>query len=126
MKVRFVAFVAALLLAVPVMAQEQRGSLEGVVKDSSGAVLPGVTVEAKGAAGTQVSVSDEDGQYRFPSLVPGRYSVVATLQGFNTATLADVTVVLGQTLKADVTMQLAGVSETVQVSAERPIVDVKS
>ena len=126
MKVRFVAFVAALLLAVPVMAQEQRGSLEGVVKDSSGAVLPGVTVEAKGTAGTQVSVTDENGQYRFPSLIPGRYSVVATLQGFNTATVADVLVVLGQTLKADVTMQLAGVSETVQVSAERPIVDVKS
>ena len=126
MKVRFVAFVAALLLAVPVMAQEQRGALEGVVKDSSGAVLPGVTVQAKGQAGAQESVTDESGMYRFPSLQPGRYTIVANLSGFNAATLADVNVVLGQTLRADITMQLAGVSETVQVSAERPIVDVKT
>jgi hypothetical protein len=111
---------------VPVMAQEQRGAIEGVVKDSSGAVLPGVTVQAKGNAGAFDSVTDENGLYRFPSLSPGRYQIVATLQGFNTATLADVNLSLGQTLRADVTMQLAGVSETVQVSAERPIVDVKS
>lgn len=126
MKVRFVALVAALLFAVPAMAQEQRGAIEGVVKDSSGAVLPGVTVVAKGAAGSQESVTDESGMYRFPSLQPGRYTISATLQGFNTATLTDVSLALGQTLRADVTMQLAGVSETVQVSAERPIVDVKS
>lgn len=126
MKVRFVALVAALLFAVPAMAQEQRGSIEGVVKDSSGAVLPGVTVVAKGNAGSQESVTDENGLYRFPSLVPGRYAISATLQGFNAATLTDVSLALGQTLRADVTMQLAGVSESVQVSAERPIVDVKS
>ncbi len=126
MKVRFVALVAALLFAVPAMAQEQRGAIEGTVKDSSGAVLPGVTVQAQGAAGSQESVTDENGLYRFPSLAPGRYQIVATLQGFNTATLADVNLALGQTLRADVTMSLAGVTETVQVSAERPIVDVKT
>jgi outer membrane receptor protein involved in Fe transport len=126
MKARFVAFLAALLIAVPVAAQEQRGAIEGVVKDASGAVLPGVTVEARGNAGAQQSVTDTNGHYRFPSLVPGRYTVVATLQGFNEATLSDVQLSLGQTLRADVTMSLAGVSETVQVSAERPIVDVKS
>ena len=126
MKVRFVAFVAALLFAVPVMAQQTTGAIEGVVKDSSGAVLPGVTVQAKSAAGTQESVTDASGLYRFVSLLPGRYSIVATLQGFNTATLSEVNLSVGQTLKADVTLQLAGVSETVQVSAERPIVDVKT
>ena len=126
MKVRFVAFVAALLFAVPVMAQQTTGAIEGLVKDSSGAVLPGVTVQAKGPAGTQESVTDASGLYRFVSLLPGRYSIVATLQGFNTATLSDVNLSVGQTLKADVTLQLAGVSETVQVSAERPIVDVKT
>jgi len=126
MKVRFVAFVAALLLAVPVMAQEQRGAIEGMVKDSSGAVLPGVTVQARGAAGSQESVTDENGLYRFPSLTPGRYTITANLQGFTTGTLTDLVLVLGQTLRADITLQLSGVSETVQVTGERSIVDVKS
>ncbi|HEX6323746.1 MAG TPA: TonB-dependent receptor [Vicinamibacterales bacterium] len=117
---------AALLLAVPVMAQEQRGAIEGVVKDSSGAVLPGVTVQARGAAGSQESVTDENGMYRFPSLTPGRYTITANLQGFTTGTLTDLVLVLGQTLRADLTLQLSGVSETVQVTGERSIVDVKS
>ena len=60
-------------LAAPAWAQDQRGSLEGVVRDSSGLVLPGVTVEAKND-GTSVlvsSVTDEQGVFRFPSVPPG-------------------------------------------------------
>jgi hypothetical protein len=76
-----------LLLAVPAAAQEQRGSIEGVVKDSSGAVLPGVTVEARSPAmvGVTTVVSDSEGVYRFPSLPPGRYEITGTLQGFTAA-----------------------------------------
>src|SRR5690348_9946469 len=63
-------------LAVPAFAQEQRGSIEGVVRDSSGAVLPGATVEAKAPTGAVLStVSDAVGVYRFPSLAPGTYDV---------------------------------------------------
>ena len=81
----FAALVAALLIATPLAAQETRGSIEGIVKDMSGAVLPGVSVEARGitVAGGQTAVTDAAGIYRFPSLQPGIYEITANLQGFN-------------------------------------------
>ena len=71
------------LIANPAVAQETRGSITGIIKDSTGGVLPGVTVEATltGAA-TQSTVSDARGAYRFPALAPGTYSVKASLQSF--------------------------------------------
>jgi hypothetical protein len=65
-------------------AQEQRGSIEGIVRDSSGGVLPGVTIEARSPSlvGVQSTVTDAQGIYRFPALTPGQYEVTATLQGF--------------------------------------------
>jgi carboxypeptidase family protein/TonB-dependent receptor-like protein len=119
------ALMAVLLFAWPVAAQEQRGSIEGVIKDSSGAVLPGVTVEAKSPAGTFTSVTDAQGIYRFPSLAPGQYDVSAALAGFQPAKTDRVLLSLGQVLKVDMAMQLAGVTESVQVSAESPLIDLK-
>ena len=82
----FAALLAMALLAAPVWAQEQRGSIEGVVKDSSGAVLPGATVEAKsGGSGVLSTTSDSQGNFRFPSVLPGIYEVSATLSGFKAA-----------------------------------------
>ena len=76
----FAALMVALLMAWPVAAQEQRGAIEGVVRDTSGAVLPGVTVEARAATGAVLTtVSDDTGTYRFPSVAPGDYVVTATL-----------------------------------------------
>jgi Carboxypeptidase regulatory-like domain/TonB dependent receptor len=119
--------VLALVWASPVAAQEVRGSIQGTVKDGSGGVLPGVTVEAKHIASnaTQTTVSDASGSYRFPSLAPGKYGVTSTLSGFNTAKVDDVDLRVGQILKVDMTMAVAGLAETVQVRAEAPIVDVK-
>jgi hypothetical protein len=70
-------------LYAPVSAQEQRASIEGIVRDSSGGVLPGVTIEARSPsmAGVQATVTDANGLYRFPALPPGRYDVSAMLQG---------------------------------------------
>ena len=95
-----------LLLAGPATAQEQRASIEGTVRDSSGGVLPGVTVEARSPslAGVQSTVTDSSGTYRFPALRPGRYEVTATLQGFQPAKSADVRLELGQVLKVDLAM----------------------
>ena len=78
-KVVLAVLAAALLIAVPAAAQEQRGAIQGVVKDSSGGVLPGVTVEAKSPSlvGVQVAVSDSNGVYRFPALAPGTYELEA-------------------------------------------------
>jgi len=117
----------ALVWAAPAMAQEQRGSIEGTVKDASGGVLPGVTVEAKNTATNlvQTTVTDANGVYRFPSLAPGKYGVTSTLSGFNSGKVENVQLNVGQILKVDMTMAVAGLAETVQVRAEAPIVDVK-
>jgi hypothetical protein len=114
-------------LAAPAWAQEQRGSIEGVVKDASGAVLPGATVEARGETGVVASTTtDEVGGYRFPSLAPGQYRVSANLQGFVAREVAEVRVGLGVIKKVDFALSLAGVAETVTVTAETPLVDVRT
>jgi carboxypeptidase family protein len=119
--------VALLVFAAPVAAQDTRGSIEGVVKDTSGAVLPGVTIEARSpnAVGVATATSDTAGVYRFPALAPGIYEVSATLAGFQTAKVENVQVAIGQILKIDFPLQVASVSESVSVTAESPIIDVK-
>jgi hypothetical protein len=130
MRSRFTRFamIASLLLltAFSVVAQEQTGSIEGTVKDASGAVLPGVTVEANNTSrgGTFTEVTNAEGVYRMPSLPPGRYTVTATLSGFNPSAVGNVNLVLGQILKVDHTLRV-GVSESITVTAEAPLVDVK-
>ena len=120
-------FVAMLLsLASVTSAQETRGSIEGVVKDSSGGVLPGVTIEARtGAGGVVTAVSDETGKYRFPSLTPGRYTITANMQGFKKAAFENVDLLLGQVLQVNFALEVGGLTEEVQVTAESPIIDVK-
>lgn len=117
--------VCSLVLAWPAAAQETRGAIEGVVKDASGGVLPGATVEARSTAGTFTSTTDANGTYRFPALTPGEYEITATLAGFNPATNAAVLVQVGKLLKIDLALTVAGVSENVQVHAESPTIDVK-
>ena len=122
----FRTLIALLLLvgSLPVAAQEQTGAVEGVIKDSSGAVLPGVTVEAVGSsAGTVNTVSDSRGMYRFPRLPSGRYQVKAGLMGYNTS-VSNVDVTLGKVATVNMTLQLASVSESIIVTAESPLVDV--
>jgi hypothetical protein len=116
-----------LALAMPAFAQEQRASIEGVVKDASGAVMPGVTVEAKeeNIGIVVTAVTDANGVYRFPALSAGTWDVTATLAGFNTGSVPDVPLALGQIKKVDFTLAVAGVAESVQVTAESPLVDVK-
>jgi outer membrane receptor protein involved in Fe transport len=118
----------AVFLCLPpaAWAQETRGSIEGVVKDSSGAVLPGVTLEARTArGGTATAVSDDAGKYRFPALTPGRYTVTASMPGFKKAAFENVDLLLGQVLQVNFALEVGGISEDVQVTAESPIIDVK-
>jgi Carboxypeptidase regulatory-like domain/TonB dependent receptor len=116
----------AVLLAMPALAQEQSGSIQGTVKDSTGAVLPGATVEAKTATGVvSTAISDSQGIYRFPALQPGTYTVSATLQGFSPAKVDNAVLSLGQLLTINHTLALGAVTETVQVAAESPLIDVK-
>jgi len=118
--------VVVLLFATSAAAQETRGSIEGVVKDSSGAVLPGASVEARSAqGGVATAVSDGTGKYRFPSLTPGRYAVTASLTGFKRAAFDNVDLLLGQILQVNFDLSVGGLTEDVEVTAESPIIDVK-
>ncbi|HEY0593029.1 MAG TPA: carboxypeptidase regulatory-like domain-containing protein, partial [Thermoanaerobaculia bacterium] len=121
----FVLLFAALLIALPIAAQETTGGIEGVIKDNSGAVLPGVTVEATGAGlGVVSTTTDASGNFRFPRLRPGTYTVRATLEGFRTAEKTNVLVTLGNMTAVNLTMGLSAVAETITVTAETPLVDV--
>ena len=115
------------MAALPAYAQEQSGSIQGTIKDAQGGVLPGVTVEVKNQAtgSVQTTVTDGSGTYRFPALPPGRYDISATLQGFGPGKNPNVVLPLGQVLTINLTMPLAGVTETVQVTSESPLIDVK-
>ena len=82
------ALLMALALPAAVFAQGQTGSIAGVVKDASGAVLPGVTVEAASPAlieKVRTVVTDGQGQYKIVDLRPGTYSVTFTLPGFSSS-----------------------------------------
>jgi Carboxypeptidase regulatory-like domain/TonB dependent receptor-like, beta-barrel len=116
--------------ATPVRAQAvQTSTLTGTIKDGTGAVLPGVTVNASSPSqvgGVQTSVTDSQGVYRFPALRPGIYELEASLSGFKSVKRGEVTLTLGTTTTIDVTLSVASVSETVQVLGETPVVDIKS
>ncbi len=93
---------------------QQTGSISGKVSDSSGAVLPGVTVEARSDVlpGPRVTVTESDGNYQLPALPPGTYTVTYTLQGMQTVT-RQVTVSLNQITTSDASLNVGGVAESV-------------
>lgn len=107
------------------IAQETTGAIEGVVTDSGGAVLPGVTVTATGPVGTVTTVTDGEGRYRFPRLPSGQYVVRATLDGFAPKT-ATVNLVVGTTSTTPFELAVAGLTETVEVTATASAVDLRS
>ncbi|MBI3401132.1 MAG: TonB-dependent receptor [Acidobacteria bacterium] len=121
------AVLSLLLLAAPAFAQSQaaNGAIEGIVSDSSGGVLPGVTVTVTnvdtGLARTVVS--NEKGLYRAPLLPLGTYRVAAELQGFKTYSQTGITVSVGATAVVNVSMAVGAVSETITVNADSPLVD---
>jgi hypothetical protein len=103
------------------------GNVEGQVTDSSGGVLPGVTVTVRNMD-TNVSrdiVTDSNGRYRAVALQPGRYEVTAALSGFDAKPMSGITVQVGQTAAIDLRMHPAGVAETVNVLAESPVIDTR-
>src|SRR5215210_4183033 len=119
---------AAAVLLLPALAQAQ-GTLTGTVRDDSGAVLPGVTVEASSPAlieKTRAAVTDDTGQYRVIDLQPGTYSLTFTLPGFSTVKRENVQLSGSQTLTIPISMKVGGLEETITVSGETPVVDVQS
>ena len=116
---------AILLLPIPALAQ----SITGTVRDDSGAVLPGVTVEAASAALIEKSksaVTDGTGQYRIVDLRPGTYALTFSLPGFTTVKREGLELTGTSTLTIAVEMRVGGIQETITVSGETPVVDVQN
>ena len=114
-------------LVVPALAQEQRGSIEGVVRDASGAVLPGATVEAQSNVGPRgIDHHRRSRRFRFPSLAPGQLQGDREPPGLRrrakSSTCASRS---ARSRRSTSRCRSSGVTETVQVTAETPIIDVR-
>jgi len=107
-------------------AQETTGTLTGKLTDGQGLALPGVTVTVSGTQGSRSFVTDGEGQFRAPFLVPGSYDVRAELSGFKAVEQKGVPVSLGQTTSVNLQLEVGGISETVSVTAATSIVDTTS
>jgi len=120
--------VSTALLLLPAMAYAQ-ASIAGVVRDGSGAVMPGVTVEAASPAlieKLRSVVTDGSGQFRIVDLRPGTYSVAFTLQGFTTVKREGIELAGSFNATVNVELRVGEVTETVTVTGESPIVDVQN
>ena len=117
---------AAVLLPSLAFAQ---GTLTGTVRDQSGGVLPGVTVEASSPAlieKVRTAVTDGAGQYRITGLNPGTYSLTFTLPGFNVVRREGIELSGTATLTIPVDMRVGALEETITVTGETPVVDVQT
>ena len=115
-------------LSLPAYAQ-QTSSIAGIVRDTSGAVLPGVTVEATSPVlieKIRTVVSDEQGRYNISDLLPGSYQVTFRLQGFSTVRREGITLTSGFTATVSVDLQVGSLEETITVSGASPIVDTSN
>ena len=120
------ALLVVLLLPAPAFAQ---AAITGVVRDASGAVLPGVTVEASSSVlieKVRSVVSDDTGQYRIVDLRPGTYSVTFTLPGFSTVKREGIELSGDFVATVNADLRVGTVEETVTVTGESPIVDIQS
>jgi len=126
----FAAIVLLLLLPDVGWAQSgTSGTLAGVVKDPSGAVMPGVTVEASSPAlieKVRSVTTDDQGQYKIIELRPGTYAVTFSLPGFNTVKREGIALTSGFTATVDAEMRVGAVEETVTVTGASPVVDVQN
>lgn len=123
-------FVALCVVALPSLAFAQAtGGIAGIVRDTSGAIMPGVTVEASSPAlieKVRSVTSDGEGQYKILDLRPGTYTVTFTLPGFAVIRREGVAISGGFTAAINAEMRVGGLEETVTVSGQSPLVDTQN
>ncbi|HEX2442726.1 MAG TPA: carboxypeptidase regulatory-like domain-containing protein, partial [Vicinamibacterales bacterium] len=120
--------VVALMFAATGWAQQQTGEIFGRVSDTSGAVLPGVTVTLTGPAllQPQTAITSENGAYQFPRIPIGTYTVKFDMPGFKSLVREGVRVEIGFTAQINAQLAITEVQETITVTGESPIVDTRS
>src|SRR5687767_8412351 len=126
--IRLASIVVAILWASAASAQ-QTSSIGGTVVDTSGAVMPGVTVEAASPAlieKVRAVVSDSEGRYNLVDLRPGIYTVTFTLPGFNVYKRDGIELSSGFTATVNGEMQIGSLEETVTVSGAAPLIDTQN
>src|SRR3977135_4266584 len=127
LKTTFASLSAATLLSlllIPATASAQTSGISGVVKDTTGAVLPGVTVEAASPAlieKVRTAVTDDQGQYRIVDLRPGVYVVTFSLQGFSNFKRDGITLQANTVATVNGDMKLGSLEETITVTGEAPL-----
>ena len=108
---------------------QQASGIAGTVRDASGGVLPGVSVEASSPAlieRVRVAITDGEGRYNVVNLPPGTYTVAFTLQGFSTLRREGIVLTAGFTAPVNADLQVSTLSETITVSGETPLVDTQN
>src|SRR5687768_14110275 len=126
-RARFVV-VAFLLMLAPAIASAQ-SAISGIVRDTSGAVLPGVTVEAASPVlieKTRAVVTDGEGRYAIVDLRPGTYLVLFTLTGFNTFRREGIDLPSNFTMTINADLRVGALEESITVTGDAPVVDVQS
>ena len=126
---RVVVIVAvAMLMTSHAYAQITQGRISGIVTDDQGGVLPGVTVTATSPAqiGVRTTVSQADGRYIFPSMPSGTYKLVFELTGFKKIERDNIQVTLGNTVSFDAKLQVGGLTESITVTGDSPLVDTST
>jgi Carboxypeptidase regulatory-like domain len=110
------------------LAQVERGTISGIVRDASGAVVPSAAVTVKNVnTGIVVSVSsNQAGEYVAPNLIPGEYTVTVTQAGFNTTNVTGIVLQVDERLVADVTLTVGTVNQSVEVGATAPLLQSES
>ena len=126
---RFVLVWGVLILPATVWAQAESGNIAGVVRDATGAVLPGVTVEAASPAlieKVRSVATDGQGLYRIVDLRPGAYTVTFTLPGFGTVKREGIALTTGFTANVNAELKVGSLEETITVTGESPVVDTQN
>ena len=116
------------LSASPLLAQGSTGTITGTVRDSTGAVLPGVEVSVNNVdtGQSRMAISGDEGRYNAPSLPTGNYEIRAELAGFQTGVRTGLRLLLGQEAIVDFSLEIGSISEEVIVSGEAPLVNTTS